>query len=125
MLQTPLPRELSPWQVDLASRDPFVPYAPPAPMEPAPAKVVRKLEPIAEPAPTAPPMTYRFLGRMLTPEGRPITLLARGDAAIEVKAGQQLEEGYRVDSVNAQAVRLVYPPLGTVVDIAIPAAPSR
>jgi hypothetical protein len=67
-------------------------------------------------------MDYRFLGRMLSPEGRPITLLARGDVTIEIQPGQQLEDGYRVEAVSAQAIRLAYPPLGTAVDVPIPPA---
>jgi hypothetical protein len=123
---TPLPHTLQPWQLDVAVRDPFVPYALPPPAEPpVPSpegkKPVRP-EPIAEPVRTAPPMDYRFLGRMLTPEGRPITLLARGDTTIEVQPGQQLDDGYRVEAVSEQAIRLAYPSLGTVVDVPIPPA---
>jgi hypothetical protein len=123
----PLPRSLDAWQLEAAARDPFVPYTPPAPAEPPPPSEPQQhkpvtSEPVPEPTPTAPPMDYRFLGRMLTPEGRPITLLARGDATIEVQPGQQLEDGYRVEAVSAQAIRLVYPSLGTVVDVNIPPA---
>lgn len=123
----PLPRSLDAWQLEAAVRDPFVPYTPPAPAEPpVPPEPQRHKpaapEPVAEPTPTAPPMDYRFLGRMLTPEGRTITLLTRGESTIEVQPGQQLEDGYRVEAVSAQAIRLVYPSLGTVVDVNIPPA---
>jgi hypothetical protein len=122
----PLPQMLQPWQLDVAVRDPFVPYVPPPPAEPPVPSPERKKpirpEPIAEPVRTAPPMDYRFLGRMLTPEGRPIVLLARGDTTIEIQPGQQLDDGYRVETVGEQAIRLAYPPLGTAVDVPIPPA---
>lgn len=118
----PLPRELAPWQIEPASRDPFAPVAPPAqpvvaaPVAPAPVV----LTPPPPPPPAAPGINLRYLGRMTTPEGRHVVLLARGDAALTVQVGTTLEEGYVVQAVGSDAVRLVYPPLGTVVDVPIP-----
>ncbi|MCY4757299.1 hypothetical protein [Pelomonas aquatica] len=60
---------------------------------------------------------------MVTPDGRPMVLLARGDTAVTVQAGMMLDEGYRVLRISPEAVRLVYPPTGGEVDIPIPPAP--
>ena len=71
----------------------------------------------------APPMNYRFFGRMLTPEGTQIVYLVKGAGApIEVSVDQRLDDGYVVESITDQAVQLVYPPLGqrTTLGIAPP-----
>jgi hypothetical protein len=125
----PLPASLPAWSIDVARRDPFAVYLPtpsPAPTEPPPVeKPQRSLPRAAEPRPAAPAVTYRFLGRMLTPDGQIITLLGRDEQSIEIKSGQMLDDGYKVEAITDQAVRLVYPPLGTVVEVAIPQPNSR
>lgn len=125
----PLPRTLESLHLEPAQRDAFAaaapaasavavaPAPPPKPL-PAPAPAV------AEP-PIAPPLTLRYLGRMVTPEGRPVVLLARGDAPVTVQPGMMLDEGFRVLRVTSEAVRLVYPPTGGEVDIPIPPAPNN
>lgn len=124
-LKAPLPPTLDPQPIEPARRDPFVA------MPPAPAVVAAAPRPTPQPAPppiapavpTAPPLTLRYLGRMVTPDGRPMVLLARGDTAVTVQAGMMLDEGYRVLRISPEAVRLVYPPTGGEVDIPIPPAP--
>jgi hypothetical protein len=117
-----LPSTLDSWAIEPARRDAFAPVEPPGasppPLPPAP----EAHPPAPPPTPTAPSVTYRYLGRMTTPEGMQITLLARGDVTLPVAAGTPLDEGYVVESVGRDAVRLVYPPLGTTVDIPIPPA---
>lgn len=124
--KAPLPHALEPLQLELARRDPFVPVVAAAPVVavvPPPKSVITPEPPVAAP-PAVPPLTLRYLGRMVTPDGRPMVLLARGDAAVSVQAGMVLDEGYRVLRINAEAVRLVYPPTGAEVDIPIPPAPN-
>jgi hypothetical protein len=123
-----LPATLPAWSIDLARRDPFVPYTsapPPVPDAPPPAEKPPPPPPAPEPGPTAPEVAYRFLGRMLTPDGQTITLLGRDAQSIEIKLGLVLEDGYKVESITDQAVRLIYPPLGTVVEIPIPRSNPR
>jgi hypothetical protein len=62
---------------------------------------------------------------MLTPDSQTITLLGRDAQSIEIKPGLVLEDGYKVESITDQAVRLIYPPLGTVVEIPIPRSNPR
>ena len=120
-----LPATLSRWPAELASvrGDPFaqpvaVPTLPPPAVPAVPAALV------ASAPPAAPAVEYRYFGRMTSPDGQLTTLLARGDSVVAVSAGMPLHDGYVVQGVSAEAVRLTYPPLGTVVDIPIPPPPS-
>lgn len=122
----PLPNKLEPLNLEPARRDPFSSVAPPAPaVAAAPVSQPLASPPPVAPVPlTAPPLTLRYLGRLVTPDGRPMVLLARGDTAISVQPGMMLDEGYRVQHITAEAVRLLYPPTGAEVDLPIPPAPT-
>jgi Cohesin domain len=67
-------------------------------------------QPAAPVAPVAPPMPYRVAGSLVT-EGVRQVLLAKGDAVFPIEPGELLEGNYRVDSINDEAVSLVYLPL--------------
>lgn len=69
-------------------------------------------------APVAPSNPYRFAGRVVQ-DGTARVFLSKGDRVHEVKAGEELEEGYRVESVSDQQVVLVYVPLGTKERVSI------
>lgn len=123
--KAPLPPALEPLLLEPARRDAFSPMvpiasaavaAPPPAPQPAPVPLT--------PQPAAPPLALRYLGRMMTPDGLPMVLLARGDAAVPVQTGMVLDEGYQVLRITAEAIRLVYPPTGAEVDIPIPLAPT-
>lgn len=125
-----LPKELVPLTVEEAQRDIFARRAASAPApvasKPPPPPWVEAspvLVPAAMPLPTAPPMVWRFLGRMQTPEGRVLVLLSRPDRETPVTAdqGTSLGDGYVVKEVAQEAVRLTHPPTGTDVEIPISA----
>ena len=80
---------------------------PPAPPKPA-AKAVA--EPPPPPPPAPPPMPYRVAGQVVH-DGSAQVVLAKGDRVITVREGQVLEDGYRVESIRADGVMLVYIPL--------------
>lgn len=61
--------------------------------------------------PTAPPLPYRFAGKLLQ-EGRLQVFLSKGDAAIPIKQGEILDGTYRVESIGEDRITLVYLPLG-------------
>src|SRR5881628_2710500 len=63
-----LPIRIEPLVLEAARRDIFVPLEPPTPKMAAVSPVV-SLRPPA-PAPAAPPMTWRYLGAMVTPAGQ-------------------------------------------------------
>lgn len=118
----PLPSHLEPQPIEPARRDIFVPVEPPAPPMNVAAPAAPPPPP-PPPAPTAPAVTWRYLGSMITPAGERVVMLARGDTSTTVQVGTRLDEGYVVQSIGSDAVRLVYPPLGTSVEILIPPAP--
>lgn len=120
----PLPTHLTRLTLDPAKRDPFLPTAASAPAAvPAPTPVTTTVA--APPPPSPPPLTVRFLGSMVTPEGERLLYLARGDAAVQVKLGDRLDEGYVVESLTTDAVGLFYPPLSTRVSVPIPPEPKQ
>jgi hypothetical protein len=55
---------------------------------------------------------------MTNPNGQRVTYLARGDAAVSVSVGAQLEEGYVVSAIAADAVTLTHP--GTQTRVTVP-----
>jgi hypothetical protein len=92
------------------SRDLFASNVPP---EPRPArKAAAPPEAAAPPpAPVAPPMPYRVAGQVVH-DGAPQVVLARDDRVYLVREGDSLDGGYRVESIRADGVTLVYLPLG-------------
>jgi hypothetical protein len=119
----PLPHRLPGIALAKADFDPFVGAQPPAPPPPDPPAPVQAPAP---PPPSAPPLDYRYLGRMVDPAGKHYVYLGRtGDAAasaIAVSVGTRLDEGYVVEAISTDSIRLVYPPLDTHIAIDIPAA---
>ena len=122
-----LPASIQAWSIDVTAvrGDPFALPAPRAPMPQQVTPSVPGLVATQVPAPpTAPPVQYRFFGRMTSPDGQATTLLARGESVVAVSAGMTLADGYVVQGVSAEAVRLSYPSLGTVVDLPVPPPPA-
>ncbi len=125
-----LPASLSPLDLGTSGRDPFVPQqAMPQPstrppLAPPPAAATT---PQADQAPAprvamAPQQTLRYLGFFSSPTGATVVMLADGETAIPVSVGSPLPNGYVVQSLGPDAVRLLYAPTATVVDIPLPAA---
>jgi hypothetical protein len=85
--------------------DPFAPRS----WTPPPSAPVQTTEAPAEPV--LPPVPYRFAG-MIQHNGVLRVVLAAGERAYLVKAGEVLDDLYRVHAVSRSAVTLVYLPLG-------------
>jgi hypothetical protein len=125
-----LPAVLERITIEPARRDPFtdVPSAAPAPKAP-PTVAPAPPPPIAAPVASPPPMQWRLMGTMATPTGQRLVMLTQGNEQQTVVAepGVQLDGGYEIAAVTADAVRLIYPPLQTEVVIPIPPpqAPDR
>src|SRR5690348_10669264 len=66
----------------------------------------------APPAPVPPPLPYRFAGSVLH-DGKLRTLITDGDRIYEVESGDELNGQYRVETVTADEVVIVYKPLGS------------
>ena len=86
-------------------------YTPPPP-PPAPPVVVAKLAPpLPPPPPSAPPLPFRYMGRMTDDLTQPVFFLVKGDQLYNVKVGDVIEATYRIDSVAGSSLRLIYLPL--------------
>ena len=83
---------------------PFGFLPPPAP---PPGKQQMQAEVVA---PTPPPMPYRVAGQVVR-EGVAHVVLSVGEKVLTVRAGEKLDDGYIVESINAEGVTLIYVPL--------------
>jgi hypothetical protein len=112
---------------DQPVRDLFpAPIPPPAPA-PAPAPVMQVAQ-VAQvvheakpPAPTVPPLPFRYLGRAIE-DGRTTVFVGRGKEHHSVSAGDTIGDDYRVSDINASAVTFTYLPMGRLQALAIPNA---
>ena len=78
----------------------------------APSRPVVRAGPAAAPAaPAPPPMPYRIAGQVVH-DGTARVVLARDDRVLTVREGEMLDDNYRVESIKADGVTLVYLPLG-------------
>jgi hypothetical protein len=89
--------------------------APAAPPKPAAAPQ------IVAPAPVAPPLPYRFAGRVLKGSEEEV-LVSKGDLVFPVKAGDTLDGMYKVEDIRADRIEFIYLPLGTKDRIAVNSA---
>jgi len=100
--------------------DLFAPRKPSAAPVPAPTNA----EPApASPPPSAPPLPFTYLGKLLDGDKLEI-FIAQGDDHYNVERGQTIDGRYRVEKVTATAVTFIYLPLGTRQTLPIPAAPQ-
>jgi hypothetical protein len=75
--------------------------------------------PAATPAtPTAPENPYKFAAKLIQ-NGAATVFLAKGERVYEAKVGDELDGGYRIESIAADRVVLVYVPLGTKEELAV------
>jgi hypothetical protein len=71
-----------------------------------------------------PPLPYRVAGKVVR-GGVTTVLLAREEAVLPVEAGDTLEGGYRVESIDAVEITLRYLPLGSRQRLELSAPPDR
>ncbi len=64
----------------------------------------------AEPAPTAPPLPFTYLGSY-EEAGKPVYFLISGGRVFAVNPGDVVEHDYRIDGVSDSAIELTYLPL--------------
>jgi hypothetical protein len=88
----------------------------------APSRPVVRAGPAAAPAaPMPPPMPYRIAGQVVH-DGTARVVLARDDRVLTVREGEMLDDNYRVESIKADGVTLVYLPLGVREQLPVTAA---
>ena len=71
--------------------------------------------------PVAPPLPYRFAGKVLK-GGEEEVLVTKGDIVFAIKVGDTLDGAYRVESIGADRIELIYLPLGTRERITVSSA---
>ena len=113
VLTLPVRQSLGAPQVELFA-------SPKAPPKPVP------VETAALPPPSPPPMPYRVAGQVIH-DGKPGVVLAKGDRLLMVEQGDVVDGGYRVASIEATRVTLVYLPLNATehltTNLTLPAGP--
>jgi hypothetical protein len=93
-------------------------WSPPPQVVAAPAVVEKPAPP---PAPSAPLLPFKYLGRMADAE-RLVVFLERNQVAVSASVGDKLDNDYEVEAIAESAVHFIYLPLGTkqVLDTATP-----
>lgn len=71
--------------------------------------------------PAAPPIPYRIAGQVVQEDGMRI-VLSKGDRVFEVRKGDTLDDGYRVESIAPHSVTFVYVPLGVTQEVPVAGA---
>lgn len=111
--ESPTPRErLAALRAPLspeASNDPFSVQSwlpPPPPPPPAPPAAV-----VQEPAPTAPPLPFSYVGTFNRDKDKPQVFLANGDQLLIVSPGDLIDGRYRFESIAATEAVFTYLPL--------------
>jgi hypothetical protein len=104
--------------------DPFTPisFLPPPP---APTPVDRSVATVVvppPPAPVAPPFPFRYLGRMTGIDGTTGVYIASDQELLQVRAGQLVAGGFRVDAIDDKQIALTYVPLDEHLIVATPTA---
>jgi hypothetical protein len=90
-------------------------FAAPPPPKAAPAA------PIVAQAPVAPPLPYRFAGKVRKGAEEEV-LVTKGDIVFSIRVGDTLDGAYRVESIGPDRIELLYLPLGTREHIAVSSA---
>lgn len=60
------------------------------------------------------------MGQLVDPAGKRLIYLARPDKEVAVTVGTRLDEGYIVESIATEGVRLLHPPSANKVLIPVP-----
>lgn len=72
------------------------------------------------PVPTAPPLPYKYLGRMAD-ESRILVFLGRNEDSLSAAVGDTLDGIYRIESISESSVQFTYLPLGVKQTLRMPA----
>ena len=92
---------------------------PPPPPVPAPAPP----PPPPPPPPQAPPLPFKYWGKLDESAERTVWYLGRGEQLLVVGTGDVIDDTYRVDGVEGGNLRFTYLPLGTQQALPLGKAP--
>jgi hypothetical protein len=87
----------------------------------APPKAAERAVAIPE-KPAPPPIPYRIAGQVIGENGMRV-VLSKGDRVFEVRQGETLEDGYRVEAITPQSVTFSYVPLGVRQEVQVAGTP--
>ena len=107
------------------ARAPAAPESPAAPAEPPDIFALRTWEeaelptaspsaeeaPVAAAPPEAPPLPFRYLGKVEEPGQTPVVFLVRDNLVLAVRPGDTIDRAYRVVRLNKDKVLFLYRPL--------------
>ena len=91
-------------------------FGPPAPLPVAVA--ARSSAPQPRPKPAAPALPYRIAGQVVEEDGMRV-VLAKGDRIFEVRQGETLDGGYRLEAIAPRSLTFLYVPLGITQELAV------
>jgi len=77
-------------------------------------------KPSPPPAPAAPPLPFKFLGRLVDGD-KVVVFLDRNGEGVSASRGDTLQNTYRVEGITDSEIAFTYLPLGTQQKLAIPA----
>lgn len=118
----PLPPLLARELLQRAKGNPFAEL----PVNVAPVVAVPAVSAPPAPPPVAvPPPDYRFVGRVVGPDEVERVYIGRRGRDIEILPGTALDDGYVVEGMDHETIRLHHPASDTRAEIAIPQAPAE
>lgn len=88
--------------ISAAVRDPFTPVPTPSPQPLVPEVQVEVAAP--PPPPTAPPLPFRYFGRIKGTNGKSAEFVERDNQLVAVEAGDVLDDAYRVERVEENEI---------------------
>lgn len=78
---------------------------------PRPVIDPKTLPPSPPPPPQAPPLPFRFIGKIVDPDAGTSYMLTSGNRVITVKVGDLVETTYRVESADHGLLTFLYQPM--------------
>lgn len=91
----------------------------PKPVELQPAPAIPQL---AQAAPSAPPLPFRFMGRY-TEDGRPAVFLLQADQTWVAQEGEMVAGNYKVERIDSNSIHMRFLPLNVVQVLELAATP--
>lgn len=84
-----------------------------------PPQPVVDIKPAPPPPPQAPPLPFKFLGKIADPDKGTLYLLTRRDELLSVGVGDTIDGIYRIDKYDAGQLYFLYQPLNIRQSLAV------
>jgi len=103
-------RKFNPLAGELFASTTWVPKQPQVSLQEQAAKAAQATKSSPPPAPTAPPLQFKYAGRAISDNETWVFLSQSGENHI-AKIGGKINDKYRLDSINDNAITMTYLPL--------------